>query len=81
MLGVSMWELVKLEHFLDAKVEIPKQIKAMDEETSLNHEQYEKFKGSPVIFGQTIQLLHLNSNKYLFYDMNHVSEFESNNLQ
>ena len=52
----------------------------MEEETSLNHEQYEKFKGSNVIFGQTIQLLHLNSNKYLFYDMNHVSEYESNNL-
>jgi hypothetical protein len=35
-------------------VEIPKQIKAMDEETLLNHEQYEKFKKSSVIFGQTI---------------------------
>ena len=53
----------------------------MDEETTLNFEQYEKLKGTPVRYGQIIQLVHFNSNKYLYYDLTHVSDYESDNLK
>jgi hypothetical protein len=32
-------------------MELPKQMKAAEEECALNVEQYEKLKGSPVFFG------------------------------
>ncbi|EAR92909.2 zinc finger, C2H2 type family protein (macronuclear) [Tetrahymena thermophila SB210] len=64
-----------------ARQEIPKQIKLMEEEAQLNYDQYEKLKGTPVLYGQTIQLLHHNSNKYLQFDQKSVSDFESDNLK
>ncbi len=35
----------------EARIELPKVIKAMNEECDLNAEQYEKLKGSPIFFG------------------------------
>jgi hypothetical protein len=59
---------------------MPKHVKAMDEESALNFEQYEKLKGTPIRYGQAIQFMHYNSNKFLIYDLNHVSDYESDNL-
>ncbi|EGR30411.1 MIR domain protein [Ichthyophthirius multifiliis] len=61
--------------------EIPKQVKQMDEEAQLNYEQYKKLKGTPVLYGQIVQFLHYNSNKYLYLDQNHVSDYEYDNLK
>jgi hypothetical protein len=36
---------------IESRADIPKQIKAMEEETLLNYEQYDKFKRSNVLFG------------------------------
>lgn len=53
----------------------------MDEECALNYEQYEKLKGTPIRYGQAIQLMHYNSHKFLVYDLNHVSDYETDNLK
>lgn len=53
----------------------------MEEECSLNFEQYEKLRGTPIRYGQAIQLMHHNSHKFLVYDLNHVSDYETDNLK
>lgn len=62
-------------------MDLPKQTKRLDEETLENIELLEKLKGTPVKFGDRIQFLHHFSNKYLFFDKNHVADFESENLK
>lgn len=52
-------------------------IKSIDEEEILNYDVYEKLKGTPIRFGQVIQLLHVSSQKYLTYVPEKMSEFES----
>lgn len=64
-----------------ARNEIPKQLKTMEEEASLNSDQYQKYKGTPVMYGQQIQLMHVNSNKFLAFDLNNVSDYQSDNLR
>ncbi|EGR27925.1 MIR domain protein [Ichthyophthirius multifiliis] len=64
-----------------ARLNIPKEIKSMEEEVLLNYDQYKKLIGTPILFGSTIQLLHYNSNKYLYFDFNNISEVESDNLK
>jgi hypothetical protein len=65
----------------EARMELPKLMKNTEEECALNVEQYEKLKGSPVFFGQTVQFLHYMSNKYLTFHPNQVADFESDNLK
>lgn len=68
-------------NFLELQLELSKQEKTLDEEKLENIEIYEKFKGTPIKFGDKILLFHYFSNKYLFFDKNQVADFESENLR
>ena len=56
-------------------------MKAIEEEQALNFDIYEKLKGTPIRYGQIIQFLHVSSNKYLTYDPDQVSDYESDSLK
>lgn len=56
-------------------------MKAIQEEIALNLDVYEKLKGTPVRYGQVIQLLHISSQKYLSYDPNAPADLESDCLK
>ena len=73
--------LILTVFFEELRSELPKQLKTMEEECALNFEQYEKLKGTPIRYGQAIQLMHHNSHKFLVYDLNHVSDYETDNLK
>ncbi|CAD8111133.1 unnamed protein product [Paramecium sonneborni] len=61
----------------DSRLEFPKQIKLMQDESQLNKESLEKMKGQSIFFGQTIQFIHQASNKYLSYFKDQGSDYES----
>lgn len=65
----------------ELQTDLPKQTQALEEENQENLEILEKLKGTPVKFGDRIQLLHHFSNKYLFFDKNQLADFESENLK
>ena len=56
-------------------------MKGIHEELALNVDVYEKLKGTPVQYGQVIQLLHVSSQKYLSYDPNVPADLESDCLK
>jgi len=66
---------------LETRAQIPKLIKGISEELALNRDVYEKMKGTPVRYGQMIQLLHIGSQKYLSYDPEIPSDLENDCLQ
>ena len=51
----------------------------IDEEISINESNWAKVKGQEIKFGQVIQLLHVNSNKYLRYNSETPAYFEPEN--
>jgi len=65
----------------ETRAQIPKMIKGVSEELALNFDIYEKLKGTPVRYGQVIQLLHVGSQKYLTYDPESPSDLESDCLK
>ncbi|KAM3147608.1 hypothetical protein pb186bvf_000415 [Paramecium bursaria] len=61
----------------DAREDLPKQVKKMEDESIINSEQYIKLKGQSIFYGQSFQFLHLTSNKYLSFYPHVVAEFDS----
>ena len=63
------------------KMKLIEKIKILEEEKSLNIEQFKKFNGTPVRFGEIIQLMHFQSNKFLCFEYFNVSDYENENLR
>lgn len=66
---------------LETRTQVPKLVKGLSEELALNLDIYEKFTGTPVRYGQVLQLLHVGSQKYLSYDPEAPSDLESDCLK
>ena len=53
----------------------------MEEENLLNLDKFEKLKEQPIMYGENVQLFHLQSNKFLSFDLTKVSDLENDNLK
>jgi len=78
---ICSWDHFSYNNLIETRAQIPKLIKGVTEELALNFDVYEKLKGTPVRYGQIIQLLHIGSQKYLTYDPESPSDLESDCLK
>jgi hypothetical protein len=46
----------------------------------MNFEAFDKVKGSPVLYGEVVQLMHVMSKKFLRFDQKNNAEFEADNF-
>ena len=53
----------------------------MEEESLLNIDKFQKDKEQPIMYGEKIQLFHIQSNKFLSFDLTKVSDLENDNLR
>ncbi len=62
--------MIFFEIILDSNKEnenISSILEELDLEIKQNNDKYEKLKHSPIIFGQSLQFEHINSNKFLTF--------------